>query len=98
MHGRRGNASPGGVLHAGRSRHVVTHVSSVWGCCVEWIQAYLDLQCPFSKASWPVVKQVIASYSDAMTFTFHLFPLPFHHNSFFMAQVQHSNVVGLHLL
>lgn len=51
-------------------------------------QGFLDLQCPDSKASWPVVKQVLAAYSGELAFTFHLFPLPYHHNSFFMAQVQ----------
>ena len=47
------------------------------------IDAYYDLMCPDSKASWPVVKEAISSFSSAqILFRFHTFPLPYHDRSY----------------
>jgi len=54
-------------------------------------EAYMDLLCPASNAAWPTIKEVLNFYNPSgsaskLRFYMHLFPLPFHHNAFFVAQ------------
>jgi len=41
-------------------------------------EAFYDLMCPDSRASWPVVQQVISHYANNLHFRLHTFPLPYH--------------------
>lgn len=42
-----------------------------------FLEGFLDLMCPDSKASWPTVKKVISYYGPSkLRFDFHVFPLP----------------------
>jgi protein-disulfide isomerase len=47
-----------------------------------WIEAFYDFQCPDSQANWPVMQQVINHYGNAIRFTLHHFPLPYHQQGF----------------
>lgn len=54
------------------------------------LEAFYDLLCPDSKASWPVVKQVIDTYhSSQVLFLMHTFPLPYHTWSFIANEGAH---------
>ena len=55
------------------------------------LDAFFDLLCPDSAASWPTVKKVIAAYPEQLYFLLHTFPLPYHTNSFIANQ-------GLHVI
>ena len=44
------------------------------------LEAFYDLMCPDSAASWPTVQEVMTHYGpDKLQFILHRFPLP-HHN------------------
>jgi hypothetical protein len=48
----------------------------------------VDLQCPDSKAVWPILLQLTKLYGpQKLQLVATLFPLPYHHNAFFAAQV-----------
>ena len=55
-----------------------------------WIEAWIDLACSDSLASYPIIYQALQTYNintnPNLTFTIHLFPLPYHHNAFILAQ------------
>lgn len=54
------------------------------------LEAYFDAMCPDSRASWPTLKEVIAHYgNETLLFGLHVFPLPYHHNSFYANQGLH---------
>ena len=53
------------------------------------LEAFYDLLCPDSKASWPVVKQVLAAYPTQLYFLMHTFPLPYHTWSFIANEGAH---------
>jgi len=54
------------------------------------LEAFFDLLCPDSKASWPTIQQVIQHYgSENLYFIFHTFPLPYHTFSFIANQGMH---------
>jgi len=53
------------------------------------LEAFYDLLCPDSKASWPVIQQVVAYYQQKVYFLFHTFPLPYHTFSFIANQGMH---------
>jgi len=55
------------------------------------LDAFYDLLCPDSAASWPTIKQVVAAYPSDLYFLLHTFPLPYHTNSFIANQ-------GLHVI
>jgi protein-disulfide isomerase len=61
------------------------------------IEAFLDLQCPDSKASFPIITQLPSLYpSGAVLLQVSLFPLVFHRNAFYAAQaaqVVYSNFI-----
>lgn len=50
------------------------------------IEAFYDLMCPYSKANWPILKEVVAHYNDAVKVVVHTFPLPYHPQAFRVAQ------------
>jgi hypothetical protein len=51
------------------------------------IDAFLDLMCPYSKASYPTITQLPSQYpSGTVLLKISLFPLPFHRNAFYAAQ------------
>lgn len=52
------------------------------------VEAYYDMMCPDSRASWPVVQKVLNHYGNStVKFIMHVFPLPYHHNSFLAGRV-----------
>ena len=55
------------------------------------LEAFYDLLCPDSKASWPIIKQVLAAYesSGQLYFLMHTFPLPYHTWSFIANEGAH---------
>jgi len=53
------------------------------------LEAFYDLLCPDSKASWPAIQQVISNYGMNLYFIFHTFPLPYHTFSFIANQGMH---------
>eukprot|EP00742_Colponemidia_sp_Colp-10_P004023 GILJ01004291.1.p1 GENE.GILJ01004291.1~~GILJ01004291.1.p1 ORF type:complete len:266 (-),score=26.78 GILJ01004291.1:164-961(-) len=54
------------------------------------VEMFIDPLCPDSKAAWPAIKEVLASYGpDRLRFYLHLFPLPYHRNSFMASQTFH---------
>lgn len=54
------------------------------------LEGFFDLMCPDCKAAWPVVKQVVEHYGPhKLQFRFHVFPLPYHHNSYYANQGAH---------
>jgi protein-disulfide isomerase len=51
------------------------------------VEAFYDLLCVDSKANWPVLKEVFRQFSDEdLEGIIHMFPLPYHHNAYFMQQ------------
>jgi len=53
------------------------------------LEAFFDLLCPDSAASWPTIQQVMANYNGQLYFIFHTFPLPYHTFSFIANQGMH---------
>ncbi len=51
-------------------------------------EAFFDHMCPGSLAAWPVVQQVVQAIPDIVRVQIHVFPLPYHHSSFYAAQVK----------
>ncbi|XP_065911640.1 uncharacterized protein [Dysidea avara] len=47
------------------------------------IELFYDHLCPGSKGSWPTMKQVFDS-NENITGIIHIFPLPYHHNAYFV--------------
>jgi protein-disulfide isomerase len=61
------------------------------------IEAFLDLQCPDSKAAYPIITQLPSQYPSGSVFLeISLFPLPYHHNAFYAAQA--AQVVFSHFV
>ncbi|ELR12897.1 uncharacterized protein ACA1_095270 [Acanthamoeba castellanii str. Neff] len=53
------------------------------------LEAFVDLQCPDSKAVWPILLQLAKHYGPhKLQLVATLFPLPYHHNAFFAAQAR----------
>lgn len=50
------------------------------------LEKFADFQCPDSKKSWPVMKQLMAHYGDNLRFIQHHLPLPYHRNAFDASQ------------
>eukprot|EP01138_Halocafeteria_seosinensis_P014013 gb/GECG01014309.1/.p1 GENE.gb/GECG01014309.1/~~gb/GECG01014309.1/.p1 ORF type:complete len:217 (+),score=18.75 gb/GECG01014309.1/:1-651(+) len=51
------------------------------------LEAFYDFMCPDSKASWPALKQTLMTFGPSkIRFYLHVFPLPYHHNSFIANQ------------
>ncbi|XP_062506779.1 uncharacterized protein LOC134183300 [Corticium candelabrum] len=71
------NKPPGFVLQSGSN---VSHVA---------IDAFYDLLCPYSKANWPVLLNVIQHFKSQVEVRLHLCPLPYHHHAFFTANAAH---------
>jgi hypothetical protein len=53
------------------------------------LEAFYDLLCPDSAASWPTIQQVVGNYEGQLGFIFHTFPLPYHTFSFIANQGMH---------
>ncbi|EXB81513.1 hypothetical protein L484_014321 [Morus notabilis] len=54
------------------------------------IGAFLDQICPYSKASWPSLKQAADFYPSHLSLVVHLFPLPYHDNAFAVSRALHT--------
>merc|ERR1712232_345166 len=65
------------------------HRYSGSGNSVVRLQAMMDHLCPDSKASWPVLKDVAEKYGEKLEITIHMFPLPYHHNSYLSTWGEH---------
>ena len=53
-----------------------------------WLDAYMGPLCIDSKPAFPTLLSVADSYGPKkLQLTFHLFPLPYHHNAFLAAKV-----------
>lgn len=53
------------------------------------IDAFYDPLCPDSKQAFPVLQQVAHHYGpDVLTLRLHMFPLPYHRNSYLAAMVK----------
>jgi protein-disulfide isomerase len=50
------------------------------------IEAFYDLQCPDSKASYPALLQLLEQHGSEVLLRMHLFPLPYHRSGFLSAQ------------
>lgn len=51
------------------------------------LEVFFDLQCPDSKAAWPILKQVIKDVQDyGVSLRVHSFPLPFHNQAYLFAR------------
>lgn len=54
------------------------------------LDAYMGPLCPYSRQAFPTITQLAAEYGpDKLKLTIHLFPLPYHRNSFLVAMGQH---------
>lgn len=49
-------------------------------------EAYFDHACIDSKTAWPIIQQVLKYYGNNIRFYMHIFPLPYHHNAFYLQQ------------
>ncbi|KAK6189905.1 hypothetical protein SNE40_001875 [Patella caerulea] len=55
------------------------------------LDAFLDLICPYSKQALPTLMQVAEMYGPKqLQLTVHLFPLPYHRNSFYATKGAHA--------
>ncbi|XP_065843150.1 uncharacterized protein [Oscarella lobularis] len=54
------------------------------------IDAFYDLLSSECQANWPVLQSVAKQYVGKVTLKIHMFPLPFNHQSFFVAQTAHQ--------
>lgn len=51
------------------------------------LDVFIDLMCPDSRAIYPVMLQLADHYDPSdVQLNFHIFPLPYHHNSYLTAQ------------
>ena len=50
------------------------------------LDAFYDLVCPDSKASWPTIKALSTHYGTKLEIRVQPFPLPYHHNAFYLWQ------------
>lgn len=46
------------------------------------LEAFYDPVCPYSRDSWPPLKQAVDHYESRVLLTVHLLPLPYHDNAF----------------
>eukprot|EP00123_Amoebidium_parasiticum_P020234 comp45626_c0_seq1/m.47553 comp45626_c0_seq1/g.47553 ORF comp45626_c0_seq1/g.47553 comp45626_c0_seq1/m.47553 type:complete len:365 (-) comp45626_c0_seq1:116-1210(-) len=51
------------------------------------LEVFLDPCCPYSRGGWNNIKDVAMHYRDRVSILVHVFPLPYHHNSFTICQV-----------
>ena len=59
------------------------------------LDAFLDLACPYSKKSFPVLKEVADHYGVTnLRLNVLLFPLPYHRSAFIAAQVRDSEILA----
>lgn len=61
------------------------------------VELFYDHLCIDSKANWPLLKQVLETYKEqAVEAIIHIYPLPYHHNAYFMQQagvvVRHEDI------
>lgn len=53
------------------------------------LDAYMGPLCPYSRQAFPTIVQLASLYGpDTLKLTIHLFPLPYHRNSFLVAMVR----------
>mmetsp|Transcript_3092 Transcript_3092/g.7400 ORF Transcript_3092/g.7400 Transcript_3092/m.7400 type:complete len:241 (+) Transcript_3092:159-881(+) len=56
------------------------------------LEIFGDNLCAYTKASWPTIKALAAHYQGqkaSLEIRVHWFPLPYHHNAFFVAMADH---------
>ncbi|CAE5964289.1 unnamed protein product [Arabidopsis arenosa] len=53
------------------------------------IEAYFDPVCPYSRDSWPPLKQALHHYGSRVAFLLHLLPLPYHDNAYVTSRALH---------
>nr|ACU16578.1 unknown [Glycine max] len=53
------------------------------------IEAFYDPVCPYSRDSWPPLKQALHHHSSRVSFLLHLLPLPYHDNAFVATRALH---------
>ncbi|KAL3734309.1 hypothetical protein ACJRO7_023626 [Eucalyptus globulus] len=63
------------------------------GACTVVIEAFLDPVYPYSRDSWPPLKQVIEYYRPRVWLVVHLLPLPYHDNAYVASRA--LNIVNL---
>eukprot|EP00123_Amoebidium_parasiticum_P009705 comp19655_c0_seq1/m.23266 comp19655_c0_seq1/g.23266 ORF comp19655_c0_seq1/g.23266 comp19655_c0_seq1/m.23266 type:complete len:314 (-) comp19655_c0_seq1:383-1324(-) len=59
------------------------------GTSSSWIQMeiFVDPVCPYSKGAWLHMKSVAMHYRDKVSILVHMFPLPYHNNSYYICQI-----------
>ncbi|KAJ0255897.1 Thioredoxin-like_fold domain-containing protein [Hirschfeldia incana] len=58
------------------------------------IEAFYDPVCPYSRDSWPPLKQALKHYGSRVSLLLHLLPLPYHDNAHIASRALH--IVNTH--
>ncbi|CAN7130410.1 unnamed protein product, partial [Brassica rapa subsp. narinosa] len=58
------------------------------------IEAFYDPVCPYSRDSWPPLKQALKHYGSRVSLLLHLLPLPYHDNAYVTSRALH--IVNIH--
>ncbi|CAH8386277.1 unnamed protein product [Eruca vesicaria subsp. sativa] len=58
------------------------------------IEAFYDPVCPYSRDSWPPLKQALKHYKSRVSLLLHLLPLPYHDNAYVTSRALH--IVNIH--
>ncbi|KAF8109104.1 hypothetical protein N665_0102s0013 [Sinapis alba] len=53
------------------------------------IEAFYDPVCPYSRDSWPPLKQALKHYGSRVSLLLHLLPLPYHDNAYVTSRALH---------
>ncbi|KAJ7957909.1 Thioredoxin superfamily protein [Quillaja saponaria] len=53
------------------------------------VEAFYDPLCPYSRDSWPPLKQALSYYGSSVSLVVHLLPLPYHDNAFVASRALH---------
>lgn len=46
------------------------------------LEIFVDIVCPDSKASHPIMMEMLKEFGDVISFRHALYPLPYHHNAY----------------
>ena len=58
-----------------------------------YVELYFDLLCSVCKFEWPLVRDLLtedfmnATVEEKVTFNFVVFPLPYHHNTYYVSKM-----------
>lgn len=69
-------------------RSPLSDVSFLRFVCGVQVEIFLDLSCPDTAAAWPTMSKAVEEWDDSVEFIYRLFPLPYHHGAFTIAQVR----------